>query len=183
MVVEHTERRDETVDRLSHCPATTSQQAVVAGSGSRQFDSSCAEDLETSQLSERARRLGFILNALQNLAENQVREAQSLARQFVIEPINFGIALPIQEVNPDRRVNDRHDSDPFRSVRAANLQIANPPNPTTQLADADLPASLYEQPQRFVDDTALGRPPTRAHRLPHQPIVDLDVRSHERLDV
>jgi hypothetical protein len=43
--------------------------------------------------------------------------------------------------------------------------------------------SLHEQLQSFVDDPSLGRASARAQRLPHEAIVDVDVRTHLDLNV
>jgi hypothetical protein len=83
-----------------------------------------------------------------------------------------------QEIDPDARVDDHHDLLRLhRPARPARLQVAFPTNAATQLADPRLRPRLYEQLQRFVDDASLGRASARAQRLPHQAIVDVDIRA------
>jgi hypothetical protein len=70
-----------------------------------------------------------------------------------------------------------------RPGRPGSLEVAFPANTAPQLADPPLRPRLDEQLQSFVDDPSLGRAPARAQCLPHEAIVDVDVRAHLDLNV
>jgi hypothetical protein len=106
-------------------------------------------------------------------------EPQALTRQFALEPDCLGCGVPAQEIGPDGRVDDHHDRSTLnRTGRPAGLEVAFPTNATTQLADTRLRPRLHEQLQRLIDHPSLRRASARAQRLPHQAIVDVDVRAH-----
>jgi hypothetical protein len=92
--------------------------------------------------------------------------------------------VPAQEIDPDSRVDDHHDLfTHHRPRRPVSLEVAFPPNAATQLADPRLRPRLYEKLQSFVNDRSLGRASARTQRLPHEAIVDVDVRAHLDLNV
>lgn len=60
----------------------------------------------------------------------------------------------------------------------ALVQIAAPPDFSAQAPDLCLSASLDQKPQATLDNGTLGTLAARAHRRPHQVIVDINIRSH-----
>jgi hypothetical protein len=60
------------------------------------------------------------------------------------------------------------------------LEIAFPGNLPSQATNARLTARPNQQAQSLFDSRALGAGAAAPHRLPHQAIIDFDVRPHER---
>src|SRR5947208_2495593 len=58
------------------------------------------------------------------------------------------------------------------------VQIATPRDFPAQTPNACLTAGLDEQPQRTLDNGALGAFAAGTHRFTHQIIIDVDVRTH-----
>jgi hypothetical protein len=51
------------------------------------------------------------------------------------------------------------------------------------VSDRGLAAGLDQKPQASLDHGTLGTLAARAHRLPHQVIVDVDVRPHVHISM
>jgi hypothetical protein len=51
---------------------------------------------------------GFIPNALEHFAENEVGDSKTLALELCVEPIRLGISNTTEVVDPDRAIDDEH---------------------------------------------------------------------------
>ena len=72
------------------------------------FDTAGFEHVQLEQLAFDLVRHGLIANTLQDFAENQVDNRQTLAVEFHMKPIGFGIRDALEVVDPDRGVDDDH---------------------------------------------------------------------------
>jgi hypothetical protein len=120
----------------------------------------------------------LIANCLEYLADNQVCDAKPLPIELRIEPISLGIADVAEVINPDRGVDDHHDQLLRDSATTRSLEITVPGHLATEPTDAALASRLDQQPQTFLDRGALGSRATAPHHLPHQAVIDIDVRPH-----
>ncbi len=110
VLLAYAERGDQTINRLADRVAPGSQRPIIPCGFPRQVDATCFEHFQLEQLALNILRSELIANTLQNFAENQIDEPQTLAIEFRMEPIGFGIREALQVIDPDRGVDDHHAS-------------------------------------------------------------------------
>jgi hypothetical protein len=126
----------------------------------------------------------FVRDALQDLAENYVHQAESLPRNLSIQPLHLGVVNSAKVINPDGRVYDDHLL--FNKPSLPGLrEVTFPAYLSFQSANAYLSVCLHEQAESSLHDGAFCPPFASAHGLAHQAIVNFNVGSsaHSRLPV
>jgi len=81
------ERGDDAIDRIPNSAPALAELTIVPGSLRREFDAACLEDLEAPQVTEHASGLRVVREAMQNLADAEIQDAQPL-------PLRLGRAIP-----------------------------------------------------------------------------------------
>jgi hypothetical protein len=99
---------DQAIDCLSHSTSAASERPIVPRRLPREVGTACLEQFQFEETSLDIIRCGFIANALQHFAENDVRQPQALTIEFRIKPIRFRIPDTLEIVNPDGGVDDHH---------------------------------------------------------------------------
>ena len=145
MPVMQAERRDEAVNRLADGVATGAEQPIIARGGSCQLDAARLEDLYRQQVALECRRRRVISNALQQLTQDDVRHAQSLAIQFDVQPIRLRILRAVEIVDPDGGIDDHHRQLPARAAEARFPEITLPRHLAAQASDPGLAACTNQE--------------------------------------
>ena len=181
VVANQAERRDEAINGLAYRQTARPQVSIVVSRGEREGDGARLEYFEVPEVPEYATCLRFGADALKHFAEDQIRQAQTLARQLSIQPLGLGRGGTVQVVDPDRRVDDDHGLTVCReAIRTALIEITFPVDASAEPSDVGLRLRLDEQAQRRLDHVPLRLATAGAHRRSHQLIVDLDVRAHRQ---
>jgi len=95
-----TKSRDETVYRLANSVPAGSQRAVVLGRCYRKFLSDAWEDSKIGQNLTNALEIPLFTNTLQNYAEDQIRQAETIAIKLTIEPLGMSVSGPVEIIDP-----------------------------------------------------------------------------------
>jgi hypothetical protein len=82
-----TKSSDETINGLAHCVTTLPQVAIVLGRGDGQVRSAGLEYMKLQQFVPYLRKKSAVWNTLQNLAEDEIGQPQSLRSQFPFQPM------------------------------------------------------------------------------------------------
>ena len=90
MLLSNAEGRNQAIDRLAHSVAASSKRPAVARGLTGEISAGHVEHLQLQQLTLDSFGGDVIANALKNLAENQVSEAETLTLQLRMNPIGFG---------------------------------------------------------------------------------------------
>jgi hypothetical protein len=172
-------RRDPAVDGLANGAPVLSEHAVVA----RRVACQChTSRVKHHQLRERALDASgrhVIADTLQNLAENDVGQAEALPVEFGVEPIGLAIANVPEIVHPDRGVDDDHGPLLHKPTETSLVEVTVPDDLAAEISDAGLILGVNQQAQRFFHDRSLGSRATASHGPAHQLVIDVDVRSHD----
>jgi hypothetical protein len=158
--------------------AATAQRAIVPLRLPCQLDTACLEYFQLEQLPLDISCDRLITNALKGFAENQIHESETLLFKRRIEPLRLGIRHTLKVVDPDRGVDDNHAGLLRHASQSGRVEITFPRHFTAQAANALLSFGLDQQPQRFLHNRTFRWCPAAAHRLTHQPVIDINVGSH-----
>lgn len=99
---------DQAINGFANRAAFATQRSKILRRGNRDLFSAGIKQLEFQKVRADHVKLTIAGYALQDLAENQVSQAESCAASFTIEPIGFGVARAPQVIHPDGRVHDHH---------------------------------------------------------------------------
>lgn len=108
MALSDAERGNEAIDRLPNGAASSSHRAVIAGGFARQIDASGCEHFESQQKILDLSGDGVVAETLQQFAEDDVRQSETLPIQFLIQPVGLRIPHALQIVDPDGCVDNDH---------------------------------------------------------------------------
>ena len=108
VLLAYTECGDQTIDGPPHSVAAAPKRAIVPRGFPGQVNTAGFEHFQLEQLTLDIFRRELIANALQDLAENHIGEPQTLAIQFRMNPIGFGIRDALEIIDPDSGVDDHH---------------------------------------------------------------------------
>ena len=183
MLLTQTESRDPAIDRLSDPVPSASKRTVVASCFAGKRHSARFEDLQLPQFPLDFFRGSLIPYTLEDLAKDDVGQRESSPVKFGIQPIRFRVANALQVVDPHGRIDDDHAPLPRESPETGGLKVAAPRNLASQSTDAGLAPGLNQQTQGFLHHGSFCPAAAAAHRLTHQSIVDVDVRSHAHTHV
>ena len=103
--------RDQNLYGLANCASGLPQPPIVARRFGRERGVDTIDELELEELRLDRCRLAVVAQALQHFGEDNRRQADPLAIQMQIEPLGFRIGDAIQEIDPDRRVDDDQASE------------------------------------------------------------------------
>ena len=103
-----TEGGDQAVDVLSHRMTTTPKGAIVTRRVAGKRNAAGFEDDQLRELAFDGFRRSVITDALQHLAEDDVRQPEALALKCSVEPVRFRIPHALEVVDQNRRVDDDH---------------------------------------------------------------------------
>jgi hypothetical protein len=173
------ERRDQAIDRFSHRSTLSPQRSVVLRCRTSQSGSSKLEQLQLSKLAFDCRSRRLVPHALQHLAQNHVCNRERLSTQLGIDPIRFRISHAAEVVDPNGRVDNDHVALLRAPTRAGSFEGPFPRHLASQSPNAALAPRLNQQAQTLFNRRALRPSAAAAHRLVHQVVVDVDVRSHD----
>jgi hypothetical protein len=130
VLLANAKRGDETIDRFSNRVPSSAQCAIVASRISGQVHATCVEHLQLQQLALYVLCCGLITNALQDFAENHIRECKALSVDFHMKPIRCRMPDPLEVIDPDSRVDDDHAgyfaNRPRREVSRLPSQVTLP---------------------------------------------------------
>src|SRR5690242_6378540 len=85
------ERRNQTVNRFSYRVAVRPQIPIVPGSGESQLCATGFEHLKLQEFLPNLEKCIVVANSLQDLAKDQVCEAEPLSREFAVQPFSFRV--------------------------------------------------------------------------------------------
>ena len=171
-------RGDQDIDGLSRGLSALAQGAIVRCGLDRQRLAHPLKDGELAKLGDDQRGRLLIANPLENLGQNDRREAQPVLIELRFELIGLGVLEAVDVVDPDRRVDDDHWRLLAGALDPRGTQVAVPGDLAAQAAQPALAAGLDQQPQRFFDDAALGGRLVAGHGLLHQVVIDVDIGPH-----
>lgn len=97
-----------------------------------------------------------------------------------VKPIRFWIVQAVEVVHPHRAVDDHHCRLLWNAIEPRSVQVTFPGHLASESTKTGLAAGLNQQSQGFFHRRALGFRAAASHRLPHQLVVDVDVRAHDR---
>ena len=100
--------RNETIDGRSHGLALLPQDTEIPRGCHRKLRATCCEYLKSKKLATHTIERPIITNALQNLAQNDVRQSKAPSIDFSIQPPRFGILHTAEIVNPNCCINYDH---------------------------------------------------------------------------
>ena len=96
------------IDSFAHGVTLAPKAPEIPSRGDRQSRAACLEKLEPAEITQNSAKRDIVANALQNLAQNQIRQPQPLTVNFTVQPIGLGIQHAAQVVDPYGRINDHH---------------------------------------------------------------------------
>ena len=138
------------------------------------------EELESREILLKLRQQTLVSNALQYLAEDQVRQPNRIACSVCIQPVRLCSLATTKVVDPNSAVDDSHDVGQLakNTSSSTRFKVAFPGHLAAPFANARLALGPDQQVQRLFDHGPLGRLLAGAHRLRHQLVVDIDVGAH-----
>lgn len=144
--------------------ATTPKGAIVTRRVAGERNAAGFEDDQLREFAFDGLCRNIIADALQDFAEGDVRQPQTLVLKCHVEPVRFRI--------PRAR-------DLLRlTLETRGVEIAVPRDLPSQATETALPPGLDQQAEGFLDHGSFRSGTAAAHRLAHQAIVDIDVGSH-----
>jgi hypothetical protein len=108
MSFEKAKGRNQAVDRFADGMAALPEEAVVLCRGNRQIFSTGPEDGELQQFAASAPECCFVADTLQDLAKDEVSQAEWLGWKFAFEPTGVRVYCSAQIINPNCGVDDGH---------------------------------------------------------------------------
>ena len=91
MAADDASRRDQTVYGLAHSAATRPKDSEIHGSGNSQFLTTGRNQFKFLESAPDLGERLLTANALKNLTEIEVSQAESLPENLVVEPLCFAI--------------------------------------------------------------------------------------------
>lgn len=173
-----TKRGDETIDSLAHSSSAPPETLEAHRSLYSQALAAGLENREPSKIAQYLPESLFIADALENLAENQVRQSETLVTDLTIEIIGLTVSQASKVINPYGCIHDYHRSLLVDASTTRLLQITFPLHFSAKPPNRGLCFRLYQKAQPCLDSSAFCPGAAGPHRLLHQTVVDIDVRSH-----
>jgi hypothetical protein len=179
MAVQEAKACDEAVNCLADGMAAPSEETIVLRGNYREFFASGWKDGEPGEFAPDTPEGGFLPDALQDCAQDEVGKSERLSLELAVEPVGVWIHCSAEVVDPDSGVDDGHGSELFlRAAQAGFFQVALPPYFAAKAAEGCLGMGLHKKSQSGVDNGSLGASASAAHCLMDELIVDFDVGSH-----
>jgi hypothetical protein len=155
------------------------QYPVVLGSRDCEITPASLEHLKFQETVLDLSKSPGIGDALQNFAEVEVGQAQSLTLQFPVEPVRFWILVASQVVNPNGGIHDDHAGKLcFGTAQPRAFQITFPSNFAPEFADRALGVGFRQQAKACFHRRFFGGGAAAPQCLPHQAIVNIDICPH-----
>jgi hypothetical protein len=184
VAVPKTKACDEAVNYLADGMAAPPEETIVLPGCYRKFLSACAKDGEHRELAANPFECGFVADALQDFAKDEIGQTERPLPELAVEPAGVRIHCSAEVVDPDSSVDDGHAVQLIlRATEAGLLQVALPPYLAAKATDTGLGMDLHEKAQTSLDGGPLGMRATASHCLMDKLIVDFDVRPQEFLYV
>jgi len=174
------ERCDEHVDGLAHGSTAAAQCSIVPGRLSGDGHARHIEDFEFPQCRLYGDGPSLVANTLQHLAHDDRRQPEALLVHVDFKPMRFWIVQAVEVVNPHGAVDDHHCRLLWDAIEPRCVQVTFPGHSASESTKTGLAAGLNQQSQCFFHNRALRLRAAASHRLPHQLVVDVDVRAHDR---
>ncbi len=112
-----TESSDQAIHRPADGVTLLTQLPIVLRGANGEIDPTSRENMKLREIRTYAPELALTPNTLQNLAQDQVREAQSLPFQLVVQPPCFRTLGAAQVIDPHGSVDDDHSCIMLESAR------------------------------------------------------------------
>lgn len=125
MLMTNAIRRNEEIDGLTDRAAGGAKGPVMRGGVNGQSHIVQFQNLECRQLGMDERSFTIGAKSLQQLGQDERRQAKPLAVQLQIEPLGFGIGDAVDEVDEDAGVDDDHRL-LGRQISAHGVEVALP---------------------------------------------------------
>jgi hypothetical protein len=109
VLLANTERRDQTVNRLPDSMAAAPQRPIVSRCLRCQVHTAF-EHFQLEELALDILRSELTTNALEDFAEDHIRESKTLLIELRMEPLGLGIRSALEVIDPNRGVDDYHAS-------------------------------------------------------------------------
>jgi|SRR3984885_486523 hypothetical protein len=103
-----TESGNQAIDGLADRIAARSQVSIILGGSDGQATASSLENVELQEVGLGSRKHALVPNALEYLAEDEIRQSEPLPLQFAVEPMRFRILGAAQIVDPHGSIDDDH---------------------------------------------------------------------------
>jgi hypothetical protein len=104
------ERGDEAVNRLANGSPAGAKVAIVARRSGGELDSAGLEDLEFAEVAQHSGGLVLRREPLEDLAEHEIEKPHRLTLDLSVEPVRLRGRRAVEVVDPDRGVDDDHES-------------------------------------------------------------------------
>jgi hypothetical protein len=157
--------------------AATPKRPIILRSLAREIDAASGKYFQFEKSALDVLSNEVVSDALQYLAEDDIGQGETSSAKLRLKPVRLGVAGTVQVVDPHGAVDDDHDL--FRdAIEPRRVQIAFPRDLATETANTSLALGLNQQAQSFFYHSPLRTGSAASHRLTHQPIIDVNVRSH-----
>jgi hypothetical protein len=108
VAVQKTKACNEAVNYLADGMAAPSEETIVLRRGYRKFLSACVEDGEDGELAANPFECGFVADALEDFAKDEIGETERLLLELPVEPAGVRIHCSAEIVDPDSSVDNGH---------------------------------------------------------------------------
>jgi hypothetical protein len=169
---------NQTVDGLADGVPLPAEIAEISGRGDSQLFTAGLEHFEPAKFPQGSCEGLLLADTLKNLAEDQVRQSQSLPAELTVKKVGLVILPPTEIVNPHGGVHDQHGSLVQQASQARSVEVSFPPDFAPKATNGGLRPGAYEQAQSGLNSGSFRARPAAAHGLPHQAVVDIDIRPH-----
>jgi hypothetical protein len=103
---------DQAVDGLAYRVAFAAQGAIICGGSDGEFCAACFEDVQPQKIALHSGGGAIVGDALENFAEDYIRDPERLIREFPIQPHRLGICVATKIVDPDSGIDNYHAGSP-----------------------------------------------------------------------
>lgn len=108
MSSQKTKGRNQAIDGFAHGVSAAAEALEIPRGGDSYLRTASFEQLEMIDFAEDASERVLVVDPLQDLAKNQVRESKGLSPSFAVEVFGFIIPCTPQVVDPNRGVDNDH---------------------------------------------------------------------------
>src|SRR4051812_43782043 len=106
------ETRNQAVNRLPHRVSAAAQRPIVSRGIPSHLDAARVEYLQRQQLSLDVLRDPLVAHTLQDLAQDEISEGETLPLERCVKPVGLRIRYAAEIIDPDGGVDDDHRSSP-----------------------------------------------------------------------
>ncbi len=172
------ERGDQAIDRLPHGMTAAAKGPKIPSCRECEGRSPGLQHLKLEEFPLHPLQRGVVADALQDLAQDEDRQAETLAANLHVQPIGLHIFEAAEVIDPHGCVDNDHVALFRDAPQSRGGEIPFPGDLAPQAADSCLRAGLDQQAQPRFHGRSFRSRAARAHGPFDQPIIDVDVGSH-----